>query len=144
MEFLIQPTTEPARSTLAIGIPHLIWSPVDARNTTVTPSGSQEYPGAERAPRKISIVLVRSREDDLPANAKLYVQLLVYPATYIEGELSQPAVYQTLAVLTPDNPEWTRDFPVDVGRLFVAKDESEDAYGAVCLGMFGESTQVQE
>ena len=144
MEFVIQPTTEPARSTLSLGIPHLIWSPVDARNTTVTTSGSQEYPGAERAPRKISIVLVRSRDEDLPANAKLYVQLLVYPATYIEDELSQPAVYQTLAVLTPENPEWTRDFPINVGRLSVAKDASEDAYGAVCLGMFGDATQVEQ
>lgn len=146
MEFLIQPTTNLARSTQAIGIPQLNWSPVDARNTTVTPSGSTEYPGAERAPRMISLMLVRDRAEELPSSAVAYVQLKVHPEVHDEAtqEVLQPAVYQTLATLTPNNPEWRRNYPINYGLLSVYKPQSDEPYGVAVLGMFGQSTSVSD
>lgn len=147
MEFLIQPTTSLVRSTQRIGIPHLNWSPVDARNTTLTPTGSVEYPGAERAPRMFSLLLARGREEELPASAVAYVQLKIHPEVRDEAtqEVLQEAVYQTIATLTPNNPEWRRQYPIDYGLLSVLKPESsEAAYGVAIFGMFGESTSVSD
>jgi hypothetical protein len=144
MEFLIQPTTDAARSTAPIGIPHYVWSPVDARNTTITPTGNSEYPGAERAPRKVSVMLVRSRQEDLPADAEVFIQVLVYPAVVSDGIEIQPAVYQTIATLTPENLEWTRDYPIDPGLLSIYKEASNDAYGVVSFGMFSSTISTNE
>lgn len=145
MDFLIQPTVNEARSTAQFGIPPLVWSPVADRNTTITPTGSEEYPGAARLSRKISVLLVRDRDQSLPADAQVHIQLRVFNEEMdADGNVVRPAVYQTLATLTPDQLEWTRDFPIDPDRLSVYKEQTSEPYGAVCFGMFGVTNTVQD
>jgi len=129
MHTLIQPTTNAAISTDAFGIPPMQWSPDAALNA----SQYVQYPGHQRAPRWISVLLTRDRAEDLPADAELYIEFRVHPATD-----SDPEVWQLVAKLTPGNPEWRRSFPIDPGLVRVRKPASSDPYGAAVIGMFGQ------
>lgn len=132
MEILIHPTTQATSSTAAFGIPHLIYSPDPALND----SSTQQWPGYQRAPRMISVLLICDRNEELPASAELYIEFRVHHATE-----TQPEVWQTVAKLTPKDPEWRRSFPVDPGLVRARKPESSEPYGAALIGYFGQQQQ---
>ena len=132
MEIIIQPTTQATHSTAAFGIPHFEYSPDPALNS----SAYQQWPGHQRAPRFISVLLTRDRAEDLPADAELFIEFRVHPATE-----TQPEVWQRIARLTPSNPEWRRSFPIEPGRVRARKPESSEPYGAAVIGMFGPQQQ---
>lgn len=112
METIIQPTTQAAHSAATFGIPHFEYSPDPALNSTA----NQQWPGSQRAPRWISVMLIRDRAEDLPADAKLFIEFRVHAATE-----TSPEVWQRVATLTPGNPEWRRSFPIPVGLVRARK-----------------------
>ena len=132
METIIQPTTQAAESPATFGIPHFEFSPDPALNS----SAYQQWPGYQRAPRWISVLLIRDRAEDLPADAELFVEFRVHPATE-----TQPEVWQRIARLTPSNPEWRRSFPIPAGLVRARKPVSSEPYGAAVIGYYGQQAQ---